>query len=77
MDILAVHKVTGVRTAIESAGASLLCLLPYSLDFNPIDMAFPSRKRCHVIPAAETTASRLPPLPESPDLRFASSNRLF
>ena len=40
MDNLPAHKVAGVRTAIEAAGASLLYLPPYSPDFNPIEMAF-------------------------------------
>lgn len=37
MDNLATHKVAGVRAAIESAGARLLYLPPYSPDFNPIE----------------------------------------
>ena len=37
MDNLATHKVAGVRQAIESAGARLLYLPPYSPDFNPIE----------------------------------------
>jgi len=37
MDNLATHKVTGVRQAIEAAGATLLYLPPYSPDFNPIE----------------------------------------
>ena len=40
MDNLASHKISGVRTAIESAGASVLYLPPYSPDFNPIENAF-------------------------------------
>jgi transposase len=40
MDNLPAHKVTGVRTAIEGAGARLIYLPPYSPDFNPIEMAF-------------------------------------
>jgi transposase len=40
MDNLPAHKVTGVREAIEAAGAKLLYLPPYSPDFNPIEMAF-------------------------------------
>jgi len=39
MDNLPSHKVTGVRLAIEAAGATLLYLPPYSPDFNPIEMA--------------------------------------
>jgi transposase len=37
MDNLATHKVAGVRQAIESAGARLRYLPPYSPDFNPIE----------------------------------------
>ena len=40
MDNLASHKIFGVRKAIESAGASVLYLPPYSPDFNPIENAF-------------------------------------
>lgn len=44
MDNLPAHKVTGVREAIEAAGARLLYLPPYSPDFNPIEMAFSKLK---------------------------------
>lgn len=44
MDNLPAHKVAGVRQAIETAGASLLYLPPYSPDFNPIEMAFSKLK---------------------------------
>jgi transposase len=44
MDDLPAHKVGGVRTAIEAAGASLRYLPPYSPDFNPIEMAFAKLK---------------------------------
>ena len=44
MDNLPAHKVTGVRAAIEAAGARLLYLPPYSPDFNPIEMAFSKLK---------------------------------
>lgn len=37
MDNPATHKVAGVREAIESAGARLEHLPPYSPDFNPIE----------------------------------------
>ena len=37
MDNLSTHKVAGVRQAIETAGARLLYLPPYSPDFNPIE----------------------------------------
>jgi transposase len=44
MDNLPAHKVAGVRQTIETAGASLLYLPPYSPDFNPIEMAFSKLK---------------------------------
>jgi transposase len=37
MDNLSPHKAAGVREAIESVGATLLYLPPYSPDFNPIE----------------------------------------
>ena len=37
MDNLAPHKAAGVREAIESVGAELRYLPPYSPDFNPIE----------------------------------------
>jgi len=40
MDNLPAHKVTGVREAIEEAGACLAYLPPYSPDLNPIEKAF-------------------------------------
>ena len=44
MDNLSSHKVAGVRTAIEAAGAALLYLPAYSPDLNPIEMAFAKLK---------------------------------
>ena len=44
MDNLPVHKVAGVREAIEGAGAYLLYLPSYSPDLNPIEMAFSKLK---------------------------------
>ena len=40
LDNVSSHKVTGVREAIESAGATVLYLPPYSPDFNPIEQVF-------------------------------------
>lgn len=37
MDNLSAHKVTGVRELIESSGAKLVFLPPYSPDMNPIE----------------------------------------
>jgi transposase len=44
MDNLPVHKVAGVREAIEAVAAKLLYLPPYSPDLNPIEMAFSKLK---------------------------------
>lgn len=44
MDNLAAHKKAGVREAIESCGASLVYLPPYSPDFNPIELVFAKLK---------------------------------
>jgi hypothetical protein len=44
MDNASVHKVVGVREAIEAAGARLIYLPPYSPDLNPIETrTFPTR----------------------------------
>ena len=40
MDNLPAHKVSGVKEAIEAAGATRLFLPSYSPDFNPIEQAF-------------------------------------
>ena len=45
MDNLASHKHPRVRELIESAGARLLYLPPYSPDFNPIEMIWSKVKR--------------------------------
>ena len=44
MDNLSSHKRAAVRTAIESVGAELRFLPPYSPDLNPIEKAFSKRK---------------------------------
>lgn len=44
MDNLSSHKRSEVRTAIESAGAELRFLPPYSPDLNPIEKAFSKLK---------------------------------
>jgi len=45
MDNLSSHKVVAVREAIESAGALLWFLTPYSPDLNPIEPAFSKLRR--------------------------------
>lgn len=54
MDNLAAHKVAGVREAIESVGAQLVYLPPYSPDFNPIELAFSKLKTLLRIAAERT-----------------------
>jgi transposase len=58
MDNLPVHKVFGIKAAIESVGASVLFLPPYSPDLNPIEMAF-SKLKALLRKASERTVSGL------------------
>ena len=44
MDNLPAHKMPAVRAAIETVGAQLFLLPPYSPDMNPIEMAFAKLK---------------------------------
>jgi transposase len=44
MDNVSVHKVAGVRQAIEARGATLVYLPPYSPDLNPIELFFSKLK---------------------------------
>jgi len=44
LDNLSSHKVAGVKELIESAGAKVLYLPPYSPDFNPIENVFSKLK---------------------------------
>jgi len=54
MDNLPAHRVSGVREAIEAAGATLFYLPPYSPDLNPIEMAFAKIKAFLRATAART-----------------------
>lgn len=54
MDNLSSHKAPAVRAAIESVGAKLLFLPPYSPEFNPIEQAF-AKLKAHLRKAAERT----------------------
>lgn len=58
MDNLKVHKVAGVRDAIEAVGAELRYLPEYSPDLNPIEMAF-SKLKAYLRRAAERTEHSL------------------
>jgi transposase len=54
MDNLASHKHPRVRELVESVGAKLLYLPPYSPDFNPIEMIWSKVKRLLRSAAART-----------------------
>lgn len=58
MDNLSSHKVTGVRKAIEAAGAELRYLPPYSPDLTPIELAFSKLKKL-LRDGAERTVDKL------------------
>jgi transposase len=48
MDNLPAHKVKGIREAIESVGATVIYLSPYSPDFSPIETVGQRLKRFSV-----------------------------
>ena len=56
MDNVSIHKVAGVREAIEARGARLLYLPPYSPDLNPIEQFFSKLKSLLRKAAARTIA---------------------
>jgi transposase len=58
MDNLSSHKGPKVRALIETAGARLLYLPPYSPDLNPIEMAF-AKLKALLRRAAERTVTGL------------------
>lgn len=58
LDNLSVHKVAGVRTALEAAQAGLVYLPPYSPDLNPIEQVFAKLRRL-LQSAAERTITGL------------------
>lgn len=58
MDNLKPHKAAGVREAIAAAGASLLCLPPYSPDLDPIEQVF-AKLKAELRKAAERSIDAL------------------
>ena len=46
MDNLGVHKADGIRSAIETSGAALVYLPPYSPDYSPIEPCWSNLKTC-------------------------------
>lgn len=58
MDNLSSHKIAGVMEAIESVGAEVRYLPPYSPDLNPIELAFSKFKQL-LRDGAERTTEKL------------------
>ena len=58
LDNLQAHKAAGIQEAIETAGAQLLYLPPYSPDFNPIENMW-SKVKGHLRSAAARTFETL------------------
>ena len=58
LDNLSAQKVAGVREAIESVGATLVYLPPYSPDLNPIELVF-SKLKWLLRSAAKRTVEEL------------------
>ena len=58
LDNLKAHKVEGVREVIESAGAQLIYLPPYSPDLNPIELCW-SKIKNHLRKKAARTFEQL------------------
>jgi len=56
MDNLPAHKVDGIREAIESVGATVIYLSPYSPDFSPIENCWSKVKEFLRARAARTYA---------------------
>ena len=66
LDNLPSHKVEGVRTAIENAGARLLSLPSYSPDLNPIEQGFAKFRalpRKAAAPSSRPSQARSKPSP--------------
>jgi transposase len=63
MDNLSAHKVAGIRELIESSGAQLLYLPPYSPDLNPIEKAWSKFKKFLRDAKAEPRKHSIWPLP--------------
>jgi transposase len=58
MDNLSAHKVSGIREAIEGAGARLVYLPPYSPDYSPIERCW-SKLKTFLRAAKARTRERL------------------
>lgn len=75
IDNLPAHKPAAVRAAIESRGAELRYLPPYSPDLNPIEMAYSKLKAllkkasARTVPALWSAISKVIQLITRPDCR--------
>jgi putative transposase len=58
MDNLPAHKLASIVPMIESVGASVICLSPYSPDFNPIELRW-SQLKSFLLGFAPTNASMI------------------
>ena len=58
MDNLPAHKLASIRLMIEAVGASVICLSPYSPDFNPIELWW-SQLKSFLRMFAPTTSSTI------------------
>jgi len=58
MDNLPAHKVASIVPIMEAVGASVICLSPYSQDFNPIELGW-SQLKSFLLWFAPTNASML------------------
>ena len=75
-DNLSSHKCTGVKELIQSAGANIIYLPPYSPDLNPIEMAFAKIKaymRANCPTTFEDIMSRLKEALDSFDATICSN----
>lgn len=75
LDNLSSHKRAGVKEAIEAFGASLVYLSPYSLDLNPIELAFAKPKALLRRAAARTVHELQNTIAQLID-RFSTKERL-
>jgi transposase len=73
MDNLATQNVAGIRQTIESSGAELFYLPPYSPDLNPIEFAFSKLKSLLRKAAARTVHSLWKTIENSPTLSLHRS----
>jgi len=58
MDNLPAHKIASIEPMINAVGASVICLSPYSPDFNPIELWW-SQLKSFLRMFAPTTTSRI------------------